>query len=345
MTCTLLNIMKRAMLWHKENDGIRCDLCGRRCFIPESKLGFCLVRKNIEGKLYSLNYGKIISINIDPIEKKPLFHFLPGSEALSVASVGCNFACKFCCNWEISQIFRNKGTQDVIGKDYTPEEIVDVALKNNVASISYTYTEPTIFFEFAFDTAKLARKKNLKNTFVTNGYMTPEAVKKIAPYLDAATVDFKGSANPKFYKEFSAVPSVEPIFESLKEIKKQKIFIEITDLIVPKMGDKSADCKKLVKWIYDNLGPDVPIHFLRFMPTYKVSDIPETPIETLEKCVKIAEKAGLKYVYLGNVLHEKENTFCPKCNYKVIERIGYNVKNNLIKNKCPKCGFKIPVIL
>lgn len=334
--------MKKAMLWHKENCNVRCDLCARRCIIANGAKGVCLVRKNVEGTLYSLNYGKLISISVDPIEKKPLFHFLPGEKAFSIASAGCNFACVYCNNWEISQIYRNKGATSakVVGKEYAPKDIVAIALKNKCRAISYTYTEPAIFFEFAHDVSKLARKSTIKNTFVTNGYMTPKAVKK-ARYLDAATVNLKASGEPEFYKKYTGVPSTEPIFECLKEMKKQKIFIEITDLIIPKYGEDEGAFRKLVKWIVSELGPETPFHILRFYPSYKV-DWPETPLATLEKFYKIAKSAGLNYVYLGNV-GQKEDTLCPDCGALLIERRGFSVRMNLNANKhnkytCPECG-------
>ena len=338
--------MKEALLWHKENGKIRCDLCGRRCLIPEGKTGVCLVRKNIKGKLYSLNYGKLVSMNVDPVEKKPLFHFYPGSYALSIASAGCNFMCKFCCNYEISQVFRDKSLEEVVGVEYLPQDIVDLAIAQDCKSISYTYTEPTVFFEFALDTAKLAHKKRIKNTFVTNGYMTPEAVRMIAPYLDAATVDFKGSGDPKCYRDFSSVPDVKPIYDSLLEMKKQKIHIEITNLIIPKYGDDLEQFRKLVRWVRDNLGKDIPFHILRFFPTYKVLDLPETPLKILEKAYEIAKKEGLEFVYLGNVPGEKENTYCPKCGELLIERFGLSATSiNLKGDRCPKCGTKIPIVI
>jgi pyruvate formate lyase activating enzyme len=328
--------MKEALLWHKEGKNVRCDLCGRRCIIPENKTGVCLVRKNIDGKLYSLNYGKLIAVHVDPIEKKPLFHFYPGSKALSIASASCNFLCKFCCNYEMSQVFR-EGSQEVVGEDYSPKEIVELAKSYKCESISYTYTEPTVFFEFAFDTAKLAHKENIKNTFVTNGYMTPEAVKTIAQYLDAATVDFKGSADPNCYSQLSSVPSVQPIFDCLLEMKRQKIHIEITDLIIPKYGDSFESFKKLVEWLYENLGENIPFHILRFFPTYKLQDIPETPIKTLEKFAEEARKK-LNYVYLGNVPgHKLENTYCPNCGSLLIERFGFS--SNIVGLKGKKCKY------
>ena len=334
--------LKEAMLYEIIGKNIvRCNLCSRRCIINENQLGFCKVRKNINGKLYSLVYGKVISAAIDPIEKKPLFHFHPGSSVFSIATIGCNFRCKFCDNWVISQ------EEEVYGKNLSPNKIVELALKYKCQGISYTYTEPTIFFEYAHDIAKIAKEKGLFNTFVTNGYMTPEAVKTIAPYLDAATVDFKGSANPKFYKEMSMVPSVEPIFESLIEMKRNGIFIEITNLIVPKYGDSMEDLRKLVRWIIDNLGPETPFHILRFHPDYQLIDVPSTPIEILEKAWRIALDEGLYYVYIGNVPgHKAENTYCPNCGEQVITRFGFSITQHSItnNNKCSKCGQKIKII-
>jgi len=259
----------------------------------------------------------------------------------------CNFiSVKNCCNYEISQVFRDKGLHEVVGEEYTPQEIVKIAKDQECKSISYTYTEPTVFFEFAFDTAKLAHKSGIKNTFVTNGYMTPEAVKTIAPYLDAATVDFKGSADPKCYKDFSSVPDVKPIFDCLLEMKKQKIHLEITNLIIPKYGDSLEHFRKLVKWVVDNLGEDIPFHILRFFPTYKLIDLPETSVEILDKAFETAKKEGLKFVYLGNVPGYKEHTYCPKCGEILVERFGLSAtKINLKGKKCPKCGTKINIVV
>ena len=323
-----------------ENKKVKCNLCARRCIIKDGNVGFCKVRKNINGKLYSLVYSKACSIAVDPIEKKPLFHFNPGSSVFSIATIGCNFRCKFCDNWVISQ------EEEIYGKNIPPDKVVQLALKYNCQGISYTYTEPTIFFEYAYDIARIAKEKGLFNTFVTNGYMTPEAIETIASYLDAATVDFKGSANPKFYLEFSSVPSVEPIFESLIKMKEHNIFIEITNLIIPKYGDSMDDLRKLAKWIHDNLGPETPFHILRFHPDYQLLDIPSTPVEVLEEARKIALEEGLHYVYIGNVpAHEGENTYCPKCKTLLIERYGFSIlKWNINEdNKCPNCGYKINI--
>jgi pyruvate formate lyase activating enzyme len=333
--------MKEAMFYRQTKNALKCELCARGCVIPEGKVGICRVRKNIKGKLYSLVYGSLISVAVDPIEKKPLYMFAPGSKTLSISTVGCNFKCKFCCNYGISQEWTG-----VIGKEYTPEKLVGMAKDSGVQGISYTYTEPTIFYEFAYDTARLASKEGLYNMFVTNGYTSPEAIKEISKYLDAATVDLKGSLNLEFYRKFSQVPKVEPIFDALIAYKKNNVYIEITNLVVPEVGDKIKDLRKLCKWIVNNLGPETPLHLLQFFPTFKVLNLPRTPIETMEKSYKVAKEEGLKYVFLGNVHgHKYENTYCPKCENLLIERTimgvsKFNLKNGMI---CPKCKERIPV--
>ena len=332
---------KEAMLYKQsKNYTVDCYLCGRRCKIRDGGIGFCLVRKNEKGKLYSLNYAKACSACIDPINKKPLSHFHPGSMVMSIATIGCNFRCRFCDNWMISQ------EKNIAGKPFPPEEVVKATRDNGCQGISYTYTEPTIFFEYAYDTAKLARQVGFFNTFVTNGYMTPEAVKMIASYLDAATVDFKGGGDPEFYKTFSSVPSLEPIYESLKEMKRNGIHIEITNLVVPKMGDSIDRIKELATWIKDALGKDTPFHLLRFLPDYQMTTIASTPIETLEKAYTAAKAVGLNYVYIGNVPgHPAENTYCPNCNELLIKRFSFEItKWNLAKDtRCPVCGQEIPI--
>jgi pyruvate formate lyase activating enzyme len=334
--------MHEAMLYEKKEDmKVKCNLCARRCLINEDGTGFCLVRKNNGGTLYSLVYGKAISACIDPVTKKPLSHFNPGALVLSIAAVGCNFRCQFCDNWMISQ------EKTIGGHNFPPEEVVKATADNGCQGISYTYTEPTIFFEYAFDTAKLAKQVGFFNTFVTNGYMTPEAVKTIAPYLDAATVDFKGGADSEFYRAFSAVPSVEPIFQALKEMKRNDIHIEITNLVVPKSGDSIEKVKQLAAWIKDALGRDTPFHLLRFHPDYQLTTIPATSIETLEKSYVAAKDTGLNYVYIGNVPgHTCENTYCPSCNEMVIKRYSFEItKWNLTKDmRCPVCGHQIPIV-
>jgi pyruvate formate lyase activating enzyme len=333
--------LHEAMLYKQLSDRkVQCFLCARLCTIPESKTGFCLVRENRGGKLYAMSYGKACSMAVDPITKKPLAHFYPGSLVLSIAAGGCNFRCEFCDNWMISQ---EKGVR---ANDVPPGEVVKAARDNGCQGISYTYTEPTIFLEYANDTAGLAKQVGFFNTFVTNGYMTKEAVQTIAPVLDAATVDFKGGADPEFYRKFSAVPSVEPIFESLKEMKRHDIHLEITNLIVPKTGDSIERIRELAVWIRNNLGKDTPFHLLRFHPDYKLTDIQSTPIATLEEACKFSSEAGLNYVYIGNVPgHHYENTYCPNCRELVVKRYSFEiVRWNLTKDmRCPKCGYNIAI--
>jgi pyruvate formate lyase activating enzyme len=331
----------QAMLYEKaENQKVKCSLCARRCLITDGGTGFCLVRRNEGGTLYSLVYAKAISAGVDPISKKPLSHFNPGALVMSIATVGCNFRCQFCDNWMISQ------DKEMKGHNFPPEEVVKTARDNGCLGISYTYTEPTIFFEYAYDTARLAHQVGFFNTFVTNGYMTPQAVKTIAPYLDAATVDFKGAADPEFYKTMSAVPSVEPIFEALKEMKQNDIHIEITNLVVPKIGDSIERVRQLATWIKETLGKDTPFHLLRFHPDYQFTATPATSTETLEKTYMTAKEAGLNYVYVGNVPgHPCENTYCPNCNELLIKRYSFEItKWNLTKDmRCPVCGHEIPI--
>jgi pyruvate formate lyase activating enzyme len=333
--------LHEAMLYEKQEENkAKCCLCARRCLISDGSTGFCLVRKNQGGVLYTLNYGKAVSAGVDPISKKPLSHFNPGALVMSVAAAGCNFRCQFCDNWMISQ------DREVAGRPFPPEEIVRSALNSQCQGISYTYTEPTIFMEYAYDTAKQAHEAGLFNTFVTNGYMTPEAVKAIAPFLDAATVDFKGGGDPDFYKSVSAVPNVEAIYEALKELKLNGVHIEITNLVVPKMGDSMDRIKKLATWIKDYLGPDTPFHLLRFHPDYKMTTLPATKVEDLERAYMTAKQAGLNYVYLGNVPgHPSENTYCPNCNETIIKRFSFDITQWKLTSdmRCPVCGQHIPI--
>ncbi|MFQ6074980.1 MAG: AmmeMemoRadiSam system radical SAM enzyme [Candidatus Bathyarchaeia archaeon] len=334
-------VLKEAMLYEQMAGGrVQCNLCGRRCTIPEGSTGFCRVRKNDEGRLYSLVYGKACAANADPITKKPLAFFHPGSSVMSYATVGCNFRCLYCDNWTISQ------EKTITGSNIPPERLVRLAREYDCQGLSATYTEPTIFFEYAYDTAKLAYEQGLFHTFVTNGYMTPEAVETISPYLDAATVDFKGGAAPEFYKRCASVPSVEPIFDSLKEMTRHDIHIEVTNLVVTKHGDSIDDIRGLATWIRDNLGKDTPFHLLRFHPDYRLTDIGSTPLKTLEQAYEAAMDAGLDYVLLGNVPgHRYENTRCPSCGEVVIGRYGFEVIKWLLgpDNTCMNCGHKIAV--
>ena len=333
--------LHEAILYEREKESkVRCFLCARRCVIADGASGFCLVRKNQGGTLYSLNYGKAVSACVDPISKKPLSHFNPGAQVMSVAAAGCNFRCQFCDNWMISQ------EKEIAGKNFPPAEIVKAAREKNCQGIAYTYTEPTIYMEYARDTAELAHQVGFFNTFVTNGYMTPEAVKAIAPFLDAATVDFKAGGDPDFYKSVSAVPNVTPIYEALKELKLHSVHIEITNLVIPKVGDDMGKIKEMANWIKNYLGKDTPFHLLRFHPDYKMTTTPATPVETLEHAYMTCKEAGLNYTYLGNVPgHPAENTYCPNCNEAVIKRYSYEITRwNLTKDmRCPVCGHNIPI--
>jgi pyruvate formate lyase activating enzyme len=335
--------LKEALFWEKWDNRIHCFLCSRHCKIPEGSIGFCGVRKVIKGKLYSLNYGRLVAMHMDPIEKKPLSHFMPGTSVFSIATVGCNFGCQYCLNWDISQRRR------VTGSYVSPEDAINYALSYGADGLSYTYNEPTIFAEYAIDVMKLAHRNNLFNTWVTNGYMTSEAMDEIGKYLDAATVDFKGHGNREFYRKYIYAPDSSPIFDALLAMKEKKVFIEITDLVVPiQNGYLESDLRKLARWIVENLGPDIPFHLLRFHPDYKMMNVPSTPVHVLEKGVDIARSEGLKYVYIGNVWgHKYEDTYCPGCGYKVVDREGFFIRKFevLEDGRCPKCGYKLNFIL
>ncbi len=327
--------MKEALLYSKVKDAVRCDLCARRCVIDEGEAGFCNVRVVKNGKLYSKVYGLVDGMAPDPVEKKPLFHFAPGSNTFSISTSSCNFRCDFCLNYHSSQ------RVEPVGKEFSPSELIQLAKKYDCQGMSYTYTEPTIFMELCYDTAKIAHNEGMYNTFVTNGYMTGEAVDLIAPYLDAASVNFKGSANKEFYKNLMDVPKTEPIFNSMERMKEKGIFIEITNLIIPKVGDFPGDTERLASWVLEHLGPKTPFHFSSFAPTYKMTHLPRTPASVIEKHINIAREVGLKYVYSGNIPgHDYENTYCPKCGFKAVERYSVYLKRNNLADDgtCPKCG-------
>ena len=323
-----------------EDNKVKCNLCSHRCVIKTGRRGLCSVRENQAGKLHTLVYDKLIARHVDPIEKKPLFHFLPGSLSYSIATVGCNFRCKFCQNADIAQMpTDHKGI--IMGDTVAPQEIVDAAAKAGCLSISYTYTEPTVFFELAYDTAKIAHSQGIRNVFVTNGYMTAEALEMINPYLDAANVDLKAFTE-KYYKDLCGA-RLKHVQKALKRMKDYGILVEITTLIVPGLNDDSAELKALAGFIANDLGTDTPWHISRFHPTYKLTDRPPTPVKTLTSTREIGLQAGLKYVYTGNVPgNEAENTFCPGCGERVIERWGFQVGNRRMKNgKCSQCGTGI----
>jgi pyruvate formate lyase activating enzyme len=332
--------MKEAVLYSQIKDGVRCDLCARRCVIHEGESGFCRIRHLKDGVLYSKVYGLIDGMAPDPVEKKPLFHFAPGSTTFSISTSSCNFRCQFCLNYHSSQ------RENPVGQKLEPFQIVELAKNYGCSGVTYTYTEPTIFMELAHDTAQIAHNEGMYNTFVTNGYMTPEAVDYIAPYLDAATIDFKGSGNPEFYKEYMDVPKVEPIFHALRKMQETGIFIEITNLIIPQIGDLEEDTRTLASWIVKNLGPRTPFHLTAFSPMYKITHLPRTPASTLERHIEIAHEEGLQFVYSGNIAgHDYENTYCPNCGTRAVERLSVFMKmNNLNENgRCPKCDTDLNI--
>ncbi|XOB41758.1 MAG: AmmeMemoRadiSam system radical SAM enzyme [Candidatus Nealsonbacteria bacterium] len=336
--------MKEAYLYKKLSEKkVQCRNCAHFCIIENGKRGICGVRGNKAGKLYSLVYGKAVALNIDPIEKKPFFHFLPGSQSLSIATVGCNFTCKSCQNWDISQA--PKPDRPVLGEDLPPREIVQMALKNKLPSISYTYTEPGVFSEYAFDTMKLAKKAGLKNNWVSNGFWSKELFDLISSYLDAANIDLKGFTD-EFYIKYSG-GRLQPVLDTLKRVKQKKIWLEITTLIIPTLNDSEENFKKIAKFIKEELGPETPWHISQFCGaiSWKLQYLSDTSVETLEKAYNIGKKAGLKYVYTGNIPGlPSEDTFCPKCNALVIDRTGYTISRYDKQGLCPKCGEDLNLI-
>lgn len=331
--------MKQAMFQEpKEGMKVLCGLCSHRCLIAPGHRGICAVRENRDGTLVSLVYDRIIARNTDPIEKKPLFHFLPGSLSFSLATPGCNFRCKHCQNADISQLPRDRGGM-VPGERVSPAEIVEAALLHHCASISYTYTEPTVFFELAYDTAKLARKAGLKNVFVTNGYITPEALREICPFLDAANIDLKGFTDD-FYKKVCGA-RLQPVLDSIRLYKELGIWIEITTLVIPGHNDSENELRQIAQFVR-SVGVDVPWHVSRFHPTYQLMDQPVTPVKTLERARQIGLDAGLRYVYEGNIPGEGEETLCWSCGKTLMKRYGFSVEENHVKDgKCGFCGAKM----
>jgi pyruvate formate lyase activating enzyme len=328
-------------MFYEKLDGnvVKCNLCSHRCGrITNSKRGICGIRENRDGTLYSLVYGKAVARAVDPIEKKPLFHFLPGSKAYSIATVGCNFRCGNCQNFEISQMPRERNV--IIGEEVTPEEIVAAAKQYKCESIAYTYTEPTIFFEYAYDIAKIASKEGIKNVFVTNGYITEGALVEIKPYLDAANIDLK-TLSADFYRK-NCGARLSPVLDSIRLHKSLGIWIEITTLIIPTLNDSEENLRKIAEFIKD-VGEDIPWHISRFNPMYQLLDLPRTSIATLHKSREIGLEVGLRYVYEGNVPGEVgENTYCYNCGKPLIRRHGYAILENKIKDsECPYCGAKI----
>jgi pyruvate formate lyase activating enzyme len=330
-------MQKEAMLYEKLNDNkVHCFLCAHHCTIFDSHYGFCGVRKNESGNLYTCVYAEVMASHADPIEKKPLYHFLPGTKSFSIATMGCNFHCGFCQNWEISQ--RSKRDRSSGGYELRPEEVVGEAKKTGCKSISYTYTEPTIFFEYAYDTAQIAKEEGLYNNFVTNGYMTQEALETISPYLDAANVDLK-SFREEFYRN-TCKGHLQPVLDSITLMKHLNIWVEITTLLIPGENDSNQELKQITEFIA-NLDNSIPWHISKFHPDYQFTDHSLTSPETLRKARGIGYSNGLHYIYLGNV-QEGTDTRCPHCEEVVIERTHATITENIIESgKCPFCGMVI----
>lgn len=325
------------MFYEKLSSGsVRCSLCSHRCRISPDRFGICGVRKNIDGTLHTFTYGDPVALHVDPIEKKPLYHFLPGTNSYSLAAAGCNFKCSFCQNWQLSQI--SKAYTDTARDEVKPEEVAEEAIRNECLSISYTYTEPTIFFEYAHDIAKCAKEKGIYNIFVTNGYMTKDALENIRPYLDAANVDLKGFTD-RFYKKFCGA-RLKPVLESITTMKQLGIWVELTTLLIPGQNDSAKELKRIAEFI-KSIGTEVPWHVSRFHPDYKYLTSEPTPLETLKKAYDIGKSTGLRYVYMGNV-SEGNNTYCYNCGHLLVERAVFNVTQNNIKDsKCLQCGALI----
>ena len=328
-------MLKEALLYEKsEEKKVSCFLCSHHCLIADGKLGICSVRENRGGILYTHSYGRLVAQHVDPIEKKPLYHFLPGSTSFSIAAAGCNFQCGFCHNWQISQIkeARNLGLQS---EEVKPEEIVKQAKRSGSKSISYTYTEPTIFFEYAQDVGQMAKEQGFYNVFVTNGFMTGEMIHMARPWLDAANIDLK-SFNDAFYRKLCK-GRLEPVLKSIELMKKLGIWVEVTTLVVPGENDSAEEFKKIAEFLA-GIDPAIPWHISRFYPQYQMEGVSSTPMATLNRAYDIGKGSGLRYVYLGNVMGKGSDTECPQCGQVLIERVGYTIRKQKIKEgRCPHC--------
>jgi pyruvate formate lyase activating enzyme len=328
---------KEALFYKKTTDGLQCEKCPHECLLNDGDTGFCRSRVASNGKIYSIAYGNPCAVHIDPIEKKPFFHFLPTTQAFSIATAGCNFRCLNCQNWQISQV-SPKESDNI---DLMPEEVVKACIAAKCESIAYTYSEPTTFYEYAYDTAKLAREQKIHNLWKSNGYINEKPLRQLCKVLDAANIDLKIYDN-EVYKKISS-GKLAPVLRALKVFREEGVWLEITNLVIPTWTDNFDTIKRMCEWLYSNNLSDAPLHFSRFTPLYKLSQLPSTPTETLEKAHTIAKESGIKFVYLGNVAgHWAENTYCPKCKKIIVERRVFTIlSNHIVKGKCKFCGEKI----
>lgn len=334
--------LEEAMFWRKERNGIRDSITPREEFIAKGKRDFSQTRENRDNRLFALNFGKVTALNVEKIEKSNLFHFYPNSNSLFVGLPGCNVKSPFCLENELRNKQLHENPLEVKYQYYSPEQIVEQAEKRSCKSITFNYTEPFIFFEFAFKTARNAHRGNVKTTLVTNGYATEDPIKKIGKFLDAVTINIFGSLNPTLYEKYLSVKDISSIYVAIKQFKKQKLSIEITNLIVPEIGDNLEGCSKLAAWINHELEPETPFHLLQFHPN-NLLNLPPTSVSTLERFAEESRREGLRYVYIRSTpAHQYENTYCHNCRELAVERRNSVVKkNNLSGERCPKCGFKL----
>jgi len=332
---------KEALFYNKlEDKKVQCQLCPNNCVIKNNKRGICKVRENEDGFLYTIVYGRLCSMNIDPVEKKPMYHLLPGEKALSIATAGCNVHCKFCQNWTISQ----SKPEDIQGQFYSPNSIIQIAKKYKTPIIAFTYSEPVVFYEYMLDVAKLAKEAGIKTVMISNGYINEKPLQELCKYITAIKVDFKGYSED-FYRKIVR-GKLQPVLDTMKTIQKENIWLEIVNLVIPTHNDSSEEITGLCNWIVENLGTNVPLHFSRFHPQYRMQNLPPTSIQTLMDCYKIAKSSGINYIYLGNIpQQETDDTFCPNCKTLLIKRKGFvSYIENILDGKCSKCGEKIPGI-
>jgi len=329
---------REALFYHKTPDGVQCDKCPHGCLLAVNDVGICRNRVNIDGKLCTIAYGNPCAVHVDPIEKKPLFHFLPSTRAFSIAAAGCNLRCLNCQNWQISQV----SPKETENEDLMPEKVVDECIRNDCRSIAYTYSEPNTFFEYALDTSILARKRGIRNVWKSSGYINEKPLRKLCKSIDAANIDLKGF-DDEIYRKLNGA-TLEPVLQTLKTIKSEGVWLEITNLMIPTWTDNMETIRRMCEWLQENGLADSPLHFDRFTPLYKLNQLPTTPVSALEEARAIALAAGIQFVYIGNVpAHPAENTYCPHCKRMIIERRGFAIlANSISKGKCTYCGTNIP---